>query len=107
MAELVAEVTKDVITDVTVVGVVAAVAGGAPPGGSRWNMTPRDVGLGCVPTANPLVLDNRNILFSLPLLGNGGIVVTVFQAVPSQCRRTGRPLIVSWPAAQPSVVEST
>jgi len=82
-----------------------------PPGGSRWNIIPREATPPIVaPTANPFVPDLRKMLFKRPMLLAGiGMYtsVTVFQAVPSQCRKTGNLLTISWPTAQPSVEEST
>jgi hypothetical protein len=104
--ELVLTIEVEVVTavDVVVVG-----GGGSPPGGSRWNIIPSEAtppAPAVVPTANPFVLDSKNMLWSLPsFLSNGGIVATVLQAVPSQCKNTGLPVAVSWPTAQPSAVE--
>jgi hypothetical protein len=80
------------VVDVTIAVVLddAAVVAVTPPGGSRWNIIPSDAGkiresfIG-VPTANPLVLDRRNMPLSLPVSvdGMGGLIAIVVQAVPS------------------------
>jgi hypothetical protein len=102
-------VTTDVDVDAAVVG------GGPPEGGSKWNIIPSDASPpapAVVPTANPLVLESKNMLCSLPWVweGNGGIVATVLQADPSQWTNTGRWSVgesIFSPTAQPSVVEVT
>ena len=60
-----------------------------------------------VPTANPSVLDSRNMPFNLPKFLNAGIVSTGFHPVPSKCTNTGLFVAVSWPTAQPSDDETT
>ena len=46
-------------TDVDVEVDAVVVGGGPPGGGSKWNINPSDVAEGCVPTANPFVLESR------------------------------------------------
>lgn len=65
--------------------VIETVVPVAPPGGSRWSMKLRVVGTPVtpVPTANPLVLDRSERLFSSPIFGMAGERVVTVQVKPS------------------------
>jgi hypothetical protein len=108
VTELVAEevLLLTIVVEVVTAVDVVVVGGGSPPGGSRWNIRASAGPDGAVPTANPFVLERRNRPCKVPLVGKL-IGLMSSHTNPSQCRKTGFPVPVLLPTAQPSFVEST